>query len=173
MPQIAGSLSGTPGTNGWFISEVAISASASDPLPGSDIDVFTYTLNGGPETVYTGPLILSDGRQIVEFNARDKAGLTHAVEQTFRIDTIPPSVTVDTALPGWVSGAITLGGTAGDGGSGLSTLEISMDGGQTWQAVTGTTPWAQYLEHSRRSKRRSRSPPARNGSGGAVHRADC
>jgi hypothetical protein len=140
-PQIAGSLSGTPGTNGWFISDVTISASASDPLPGSDIDVFTYTINGRSETVYTDPLILSDGRQTVEFSTRDKAGLTHAVEQTFSIDTIPPSMSIDTTLPGWVNGTIALNGTADDSGSGLSSMEISLDDGQTWQAVTGTTAW--------------------------------
>ena len=140
-PQIAGSLSGTPGTNGWFISEVAISASASDPLPGSDIDGFTYTINGRLETAYTGPVILSDGRQTVEFNARDKAGLTHAVEQTFSIDTIPPSVSVDMALPDWVHGTIVLSGSADDNGSGLSHVEISLDGGQTWQAAIGRTAW--------------------------------
>ena len=66
-PQIAGSLSGLPGLSGWFISEVTISASASDPLPASDIDTFTYTLNGSAETSYAGPLILSDGQHTLQF----------------------------------------------------------------------------------------------------------
>jgi len=142
-PQIAGSLSGTSGLNGWFISDVTISASASDPLPGSDIEAFAYTLNGSAETAYTGPLVLSDGQHTVQLNARDKAGLFHSIEQTFAIDTTPPSITVDTALPGWVKGTITFNGTAGDSGSGLSSVEISLDGGQTWQGVTGTNIWTQ------------------------------
>ena len=33
-PQITGSVSGVPGMNGWYISDVTIGASAADPLPG-------------------------------------------------------------------------------------------------------------------------------------------
>jgi hypothetical protein len=144
-PQIAGSLSGTPGMNGWYISEVVVSASASDPLPGSDIDAFVYTLNGSVETAYTDPLILSDGQHTVQLSARDKAGLSHSIEQAFYVDTMPPSMTVDTALPNWVKGAITFNGTAGDQGSGLSAVEISFDSGQTWQAVAGIDSWSHLL----------------------------
>ncbi len=141
-PQIAGSLSGSPGMNGWYITDVTISASASDPLPGSDIDAFTYILNGSAETVYTDSLLFSDGQHTLQLVARDKAGLSYSVEQTFNIDTIQPSVTIDTVLPNWVNGTITLNGSASDNGSGLSSVEISLDSGQTWQAVTGTDTWS-------------------------------
>ena len=141
-PQIAGSLSGTPGLNGWYVSEVAISASVSDPLPGSGVDTFTYVLDGGAEAPYTDALILSDGQHALQLVARDRAGLSYAVDQTFKVDTLAPSVAIDTALPNWVNGTITLNGTAGDNGSGLSSVEISLDAGQTWQTVTGTSAWS-------------------------------
>lgn len=141
-PQIAGSLSGTPGMNGWYTSDVTVSASASDPLPGSDMDTFTYVLGGGVETTYTDALILSDGQHALQLIARDRAGLSYAVDQTFNVDTLPPSVTIDTALPNWANGTIMLNGTAGDNGSGLAGMELSLDGGQTWLAVTGTSTWS-------------------------------
>src|SRR5260221_3737533 len=40
VPQIAGNVSGIPGTNNWYISKVTITASASDPTPGSGLDAF-------------------------------------------------------------------------------------------------------------------------------------
>ena len=137
-PQIAGSLSGTPGMNGWYISQVTISASASDPLPGSDIDTFTYTLNGATETPYTSPVILADGQHTVQLHANDKAGLSASIEQTFKVDTIPPTVTIDSTIPNWVKGIVNLNGTVGDNGSGLSSAELSLDGGQTWQPITAS-----------------------------------
>ena len=140
-PQIGGSLSGTPGMNGWYISEVTISGSASDPLPGSGIDTFVYTLDGGGETVYSDPLTLPDGQHTLQFKARDNSGLSDSLEQTFYIDTTQPSVTVDPALPTWIRGTISLNGAAVDNGSGISSLEISVDSGQTWQAPTGTNAW--------------------------------
>ncbi len=127
--------------NGWYVSEVTISGSASDPLPGSGIDTFVYTLDGGGETVYSDPLTLSDGQHTLQFTARDNSGLSDSLEQTFYIDTTQPSVTVDPALPTWVHGTMSLNGTAVDNGSGLSSVEISVDSGQTWQTPTGTNAW--------------------------------
>ena len=140
-PQIGGSLSGVPGTNGWYISDVTLSASASDPVPGSGVDAFTYILNGGAETSYAGALTLSDGQHTVQLNAQDKAGLTYSTEQTIKVDTIYPSLNVQTTPPNWISNSIALNGISGDNGSGLLRVEISTDGGQTWQPVIGTTSW--------------------------------
>ena len=140
-PQIGGSLSGVPGTNGWYISDVTLSASASDPAPGSGIDAFTYILNDSTELPYANRLTLSDGQHTVQLNAQDKAGLTYSTEQTVKVDTTYPSLTMHTALPDWIQNSVALNGSAGDNGSGLLKLEISTDAGQTWQPVIGTTSW--------------------------------
>jgi hypothetical protein len=140
-PQIGGSLSGVPGTNGWYISDVRLSASASDPAPGSGVDAFTYILNGGAETSYAGALTLPDGQHTVRLNAQDKAGLPYSTEQAVKVDTVYPSLNVQTTPPNWISNSIALNGTASDNGSGLSKVEISTDGGQTWQPVIGTASW--------------------------------
>ncbi|MBO9368691.1 MAG: hypothetical protein J7555_08090, partial [Chloroflexi bacterium] len=66
-PEIAGSLSGTPGEAGWYVSPVTFTASASDPAPGSGIDTFTYTLNASPAQSYTGPITVGDGMHTLTF----------------------------------------------------------------------------------------------------------
>jgi hypothetical protein len=140
-PQITGSLSGILGANGWYTSEVTLSASASDPTPGSGLDVFTYTLDNNAETSYTNDLVLSDGQHNIELSAQDNAGLTYSMQQSIKVDTKHPSLNIQTTLPNWIKESVTLSGTSGDSGSGLSRVEISTDGGQTWQPVTGLTSW--------------------------------
>ena len=103
---------------------------------------FTYILNGSTETPYTNALTLSDGQHTIQLNAQDKAGLTYSTEQIVKVDTIYPSLNIQTTLPNWIKESVTLNGTAGDSGSGLSKVEISTDDRQTWQAVTGTTTWS-------------------------------
>jgi hypothetical protein len=142
VPLIAGSLSGIPGTNSWYISDVMLSASASDPAPGSGIDAFTYILNDGAEIPYASVLTLSDGRHAIQLTAQDKAGLAYSTEQTIKVDTTYPSLNVQTTLPNWINDSVTLNGSAGDNGSGLLKVEISTDGGQIWQPVIGTTSWS-------------------------------
>jgi hypothetical protein len=149
LPSIEGSLSGILGENGWFTSNVTLSASAVDPLPGSGIDAFTYTLDGTPENLYTVPLSLTDGQHTVRLNTRDHAGLAYSMEQAINVDTVKPALTFQSMLPDWVKETVTLEGTAEDGGSGLSTLEISTDGGQTWQPLTGTTSWSYSWDTSK------------------------
>ena len=138
LPQMAGTLSGTPGANGWYVSDVTLSATASDPTPGSGIESFTYILDKNSEISYTDPVILPDGQHTVQFNARDKAGLLYSIEQNIKVDTIPPSLNVEITFHDWVKNSLILTGTADDGGSGLSKVEISLDGAKTWKQVVAT-----------------------------------
>ena len=140
-PQIAGSVSGVTGANGWYVSKVTLSASASDPTPGSGLDAFTYILNNGIATPYTAALSLADGQHAIQFTAQDQAGLKYSVGQNIKVDTIQPSLIISTTLPAWIKDNQVLSGVASDGGSGLSKVEISTDGGQTWQTAAGTTTW--------------------------------
>ncbi|MCG2784477.1 MAG: Ig-like domain-containing protein [Anaerolineae bacterium] len=141
-PQIGGSILGTSGMNGWYTSAVTFTASASDPLPGSGLDTFRYTLNGSLLNPYTAPLTLSDGQHSLTLNARDLAGLESTSNQTVWVDTLPPGLQIQTTLPVWVQDTLTLQGAASDGGSGLQRVEISFDNGQTWLVANGTTDWS-------------------------------
>ena len=141
-PEIAGGLSGIPGMNGWYVSDVTLSASASDPPSGSGLDRFTYTINGSTETPYADPLSFSDGHYNVRLTAQDQAGLSYSIDQAFQIDTTHPSLQIQTVLPNWVKDKVTLSGTVGDDGSGIERVEISTDAGRTWQEVTGPGTWS-------------------------------
>jgi len=148
LPLLGGSLSGTAGRDplmglatGWYISPVILTVTASDPAPGSGLASLTYRLNGGTETSYTAPLTLNDGKQAVTLTALDVAGLEKTLTQTVQVDTVPPTLQVLTALPAWVKDTVTFTGSAADGGSGLTRVEISFDNGNTWQTASGTANW--------------------------------
>jgi hypothetical protein len=141
-PQIAGSLSGMPGTNGWYISDVTINTSAVDPAPGSGLETLTYILNGSSSTPYTDPITLPDGLHTIQFDAQDQAGLTDTMTQNVKVDSTAPLLNIETKLSYWSKSTIALNGTSSDSGSGLSKVEISTDSDPTWQTVNGTTSWS-------------------------------
>ena len=61
-----------------------------------------------------------------------------------RVDSLPPMVAIN-SLPGLAiaPGAQTVTGSADDGdGSGVARVEVSVDGGATWQVATGTVAWS-------------------------------
>ncbi|MCA9942248.1 MAG: FG-GAP repeat protein, partial [Anaerolineales bacterium] len=52
-------------------------------------------------------------------------------------DTTPPTVTVSLPLPNsWVTHTVVFSGTASDVGSGIASVELSLDGGATWRPTT-------------------------------------
>jgi hypothetical protein len=76
--------------------------------------------------------------------AEDKAGNTgtdsnmgFTVTGTTPEDTTPPTMTVALPLPGsFVTHTVTFSGTASDADSGVASVELSLDGGSTWEPTT-------------------------------------
>lgn len=146
-PALDLSAEGAVGTNGWYISTVKISAAASDS--GSGVNAFEYDLDGLGWTPYSGALELPDGTHSLSLRVIDNAGNITAGTQTFMVDTFAP--TIDLSLTGtegangWHTSTVQVSALASDAGfspsgiSGLSTLEVSVDGG-SWE--TYTTPLA-------------------------------
>lgn len=138
-PQVAASsLVGTPGDNGWYISDVGISVSFSDPTPGSGLDGVSYILNGDTPQPFTSPLTLADGQHEVLIRAADLAGNLSELSQTVKVDTIPPHLEdalEGTLFDGWYAKTATLSASASDAGSGLAGLDVSLNGGG-WAAYT-------------------------------------
>ena len=95
------------------------------------------------------------------------------VQPTPSTDTSAPSVTVTAPGAGANLGngaSVTVSGTASDAGGGVvTTVEVSLDGGQTYHRATGTTSWSYtgVLSRQRRgldqgpSQRRQRQPQQR------------
>ncbi len=129
-PQVNGSLNGTPGDGGWYISEVTLSASAVDPTPGSGLLVFEYALNGGGWDVYTTAISLQDGEHTVGLRASDTAGNVTNLSQPVRVDTQAPVVSLEAPAASFCPGCggkLQVQYNASDGTSGIASWELTAD----------------------------------------------
>jgi len=137
-PQINGSLNGSTGANGWYISDVSFSASASDSISG--LSTFEYSIDNAVWTPYTSLLTLSDGIHTFNLRAVDNAGNQSETSQTFSIDTLTPtldlSITETPGNGGWYKSNPQVTVTANDSGSGLASFEYNLDN-SGWIAYTG------------------------------------
>jgi hypothetical protein len=106
------------------------------------IESFKWSLDGGIG-IGTGGSITSitiqdvaDGNHWIEVNATDKAGHSTVVESIFTVDTVSPVVSIASPLNNSAlrSVSIQLEWVASDNGSGLKTVEVSMDG-ISWVSV--------------------------------------
>jgi len=134
LPSISGNTSGTSGNGAWYVSQVTVTASASDPPPGSGLASFQAAVDGS-WSAYGGPITLNDGNHTVELLATDNAGLENSVGMSFQIDTIAPTtVFTDPTGTTWATGTITLSGVSSD--LNLSGAEISYNGGSSWSGLS-------------------------------------
>jgi PKD repeat protein len=129
-PQTSETESGTPGLNNWWLSEVSVELSASDPIPGSGLAHLYYRIGAEVFNAYEEPLILTeDGTYNIEYYAVDTAGnIEQKQSLTIKIDKIPPQTTF--ALTGtmgfenWYLSSVTIVLSAFDSdlGSGVANI---------------------------------------------------
>jgi len=121
-PSINVSLHGTTGSNGWYISNMEVTATANDTTSG--IGTLEASWDGNAYANYTSPIIFSDGHHTLLFKATDNAGNeTETPFQDFYIDTLVPAVDLPTEWE--VNETITY--KVQDDGSGLSTLRVVVE----------------------------------------------
>jgi len=128
-PQTTMSVSGTSGSNGWYISSVLISFSVYDTT-SLDYEYLNYSINGGAWTGYSGAFTIStDDTYVITFFATGANGAVEEVKSvTVKIDKTAPTVSAN------VSGmTVTL--SANDVTSGVSTIYYRVDGG-AWQTYS-------------------------------------
>ena len=135
-PQISGDINGSSGTNGWFISQTSVTASASDALSG--LASFEVNADSAGWANYSDTTF-TDGTHTIQFRATDNAGnVTETTLQSVNVDTTAPtldlSTTGTTGQNGWYVSAVILTPTASDATSGLYSLEATTDG-VTWTNV--------------------------------------
>ena len=101
--------------------------------------------NGTNDWTYTFDVASrSDGVYNLSFVATDAATKTTTVTRTVQVDKTLPFITIVTNLTGWKgTPSLSVTGTASDtGGSGVNLVEYTLDGGTSWNALSGTTGWS-------------------------------
>ncbi|WP_292899077.1 alpha-L-arabinofuranosidase C-terminal domain-containing protein [Microbacterium sp.] len=120
------------GANGWFVSPVAVSATATDDTDGAP-RVEVSTDGGTTWAAYTGALTPADGTATLAFRATDAAGNVSA--------SVPAVIRVDRAAPTVVSGvdatARTVRLTATDTSSGVDRIEYRIGDAGSWATAAG------------------------------------
>src|SRR3990170_1567181 len=143
-PAISGSISGVAGDNGWYLSDVTFTASASDASPGSGLSSLDLSLDGGGWSAYTGPLVLSGGSHAVDLRAADAAGNTSTESQLVRVDTQPPTIglSADGSFCPGCGQTLEVTIDVQDSLSGVAEWILSADGAQI---ANGAAPASQTL----------------------------
>ena len=129
-PNLAPSVSGTMGANGWYISNVVVDAAATDNLSG--ISSVVVSDNGGAAKPV--PVTLTSGTHALTITAKDVAGNSRSTTLNLTIDTdgpiITPSITGTEGNNNWYVSDVDVTATVSDPVSGMDgTLEVSVDGG--------------------------------------------
>jgi hypothetical protein len=137
-------LTGTPGQAGWYTSSVGVSVDAADLTSG--MASLLYAVDGG--AWLPGPLALTDGKHTVQVQATDRAGNVSTEFQLVDVDSTPPQSGFISPAEGSVAFAhgreFVMSGQSADVTSGLDEVQISLDGGSTWQplAVNPDGSWS-------------------------------
>ena len=130
-------MTGTPGNNGWYVSDVQMTLTATDNDSGSGVKEIHYTVDG-TETVAEGSSatlsIVAEGTHVVTWYAIDNAGNmeTPPQEMSINIDKTPPSIPSLIADPSilWPPNHkmmdVLIGGSVADGGSGIASTIITV-----------------------------------------------
>jgi hypothetical protein len=88
-----------------------------------------------------------DGTYVLTVTVSDIANRTTSLQRTVKIDTTKPTIGTMNLAEGQLleASSYTVIGTAGDSGSGVASVEYSLDGGATWSPATGGSNWAAAL----------------------------
>src|SRR5437667_1902652 len=129
-------MTGTAGLNGWYVSLVNVTLTATSP---SGSGIFTMvSVDGSGWTQYAQALTLLEGRHTVDYQSWDSAGFVEPRASTsIDVDLTPPTLG---GTPSGVQTApdVTVSWTGSDSASGVTGYMLSIDGGPT-QSVGMTT----------------------------------
>src|SRR5207245_6084478 len=117
---------GTLGADGWYLSPVTVTRTATS---GSGIaTTIAYRIDGNAWVTYSQPFTLPDGRHVLNYQATDADGYSEVSKSSsFNVDSTPPSVIANSpSVP--IGPDESLSWSGSDGGSGIARYEVSIDG---------------------------------------------
>ena len=93
-PVTTANITGSTGSNGWYIGNVTVKLQASDSLSG--VDSTYYKLDNGSWIKYSSQFVISsEGIHSLEYYSKDKAGNNESVKNvTIKIDKTAPYVNI-------------------------------------------------------------------------------
>src|SRR5213594_1408933 len=129
-------VTGSAGMNGWYVSLVNVTLTATSP---SGTAIFTmYSIDGSGWTQYAQRFILPEGRHTFDYQSWDTAGFVEPKASTsIDVDLTPPTLG-GSPSGGQTTADVTISWTGSDTASGVARYEVSIDGGPT-QSVGMTT----------------------------------
>jgi len=140
------SLSGVSGDQGWYISNVEVSISATDDWSG--VAEMEFSFDNNAWTTYTISFsITNEGTTVVYYRSTDAIGnIENTLSQTVKIDkTIPAgSIVINGDASSTTSTSVTLTLTSNDAFSGVFEVRYSNDGvwdTEPWEAPSATKTW--------------------------------
>ncbi|MBY8874240.1 DUF1080 domain-containing protein [Micromonospora sp. PLK6-60] len=156
-PTASAAVTGQRDGDGAYLGGATVTLSATDTESG--VDRIEYALDGAEYATYAAPVsVTAVGAHTLTYRATDKAGNTSTPQSvSFTVvappadDTTPPStsaeVTGEKNADGAYVGTATVTVTAADGGSGVDTIETSLDG-QPYATYTAPLAVNQPGEHT-------------------------
>jgi hypothetical protein len=143
LPKTTVSFVGDVGNDGWFISDVNVTLTASDNNPIAKTE---YSLDGTNWTTYSAPFaITEEGEITIFYRSVDANGDTEKVKQdTIKVDKTAPTITASRTpepnVNGWNKTDVVIAFSCDDSSSGIDIcsddVTVSNDGAN--QTVTGT-----------------------------------
>ena len=129
-------LSGTLGSNDWYVSHPTVAFTASDGLSG--LASTQVRVDGGAWEAYASVItVAGEGTHAVEYFSVDMAGNNEASRSIpFKVDTSPPEVAITSPVRDerFHTPSVAATWTRSDGGSGISGCAITVDGGSATPA---------------------------------------
>jgi len=118
--------SGMAGANGWYVSSVTVTLTATS---GGGISTsIAYRIDGNAWVTYSQPFTLPDGRHVLVYQATDVDGYSEPAKSiAINVDTTPPALLTNSPnVPIGADDSLSWSGS--DGGSGIARYEVSIDG---------------------------------------------
>jgi len=138
-PVTAFRASGTAGSNGWYVSSVAVTLTPADA--GSGAALTQYRINGGAWITGTQFILGYDGQHTIEYRSTDIAGNIEPVQQRIlNIDATAPTARVEALAPFQVTPTFTLRWSGRDRpGSGVTGYDVQTRTGRNGVWTTAAT----------------------------------
>ncbi|MFX1416383.1 MAG: OmpL47-type beta-barrel domain-containing protein, partial [Promethearchaeota archaeon] len=142
-PETSIAFSGTPGLDGWYVSDVVVTLTPDDADIGSGILFTYYSIDAGDLFEYTGPFLVDEDEiHTISFYSVDVAGNTEVTKhESLKIDTDDPFSTLQISPslgdnPTYITSSTEFTIVSDDGLSGVAHRYYSING----------DGWSEYLD---------------------------